>query len=313
MKIHRALEQLPQIKNAVITIGSFDGVHIGHQQIINRINEIAQAIDGESVLITFHPHPRIALKPENNSLRLITTLNEKAEVLRAYGVDHLVVVPFTKEFASQSPDEYIQNFLVKHFQPKRIVIGYDHKYGKNRVGDIIYLKNFETKYGYEVTEISPQEVEDIAVSSTKVRNALQQGEVARAAKLLGHSFVLIGKVVKGLQLGSQLGYPTANIKVAEPYKLIPPQGIYAVQVEYDSKVYNGMLYIGDRPTLEKELAQTIEVNIFDFDTNIYEELLKITFIKHIREDQKFDSLEDLKTQLGADKEAALNILPQIAR
>lgn len=311
MKIHRALDQLPVFKNAVITIGSFDGVHIGHQQIIKRINETAKTINGESVLITFHPHPRLVLAPNNNSLRLITTLNEKAAVLSSYGVDHLVVVPFTKDFSSQSPDEYIENFLVKYFQPKQIIIGYDHKYGKNRAGDITYLKEVKAAHGYEVIEINPQEIEDIAVSSTKIRKALQEGEVARAARLLGHPFVLIGRVVKGLQLGSKLGYPTANIKVAEPYKLIPPQGIYAVQVEHKNHLYNGMLYIGDRPTLDKELEQTIEVNIFDFDLDIYDQELKVIFVDHIREDQKFDSLEELKIQLGADKESALRILPSI--
>lgn len=309
MKIHKVLDQLPLFKNAVITIGSFDGVHIGHQQIIKRINETAKAINGESVLITFHPHPRLVLAPQNNPLRLITSLNEKAAVLSSYGVDHLVVVPFTKDFSSQSPDEYIENFLVKYFQPKQIVIGYDHKYGKNRAGDINYLKEVKNRYGYEVTEINPQEIEDIAVSSTKIRKALQQGEVARAARLLGHPFMLMGRVVKGLQLGSKLGYPTANVQTTEPYKLVPPQGIYAVQVAHESKLYNGMLYIGNRPTLTEHPEQTIEVNIFDFNLNIYEQELNIIFIKHIREDKKFESLDELKEQLGADKQAALAILP----
>lgn len=309
MKIYRDLNNLPSFKNAVLTIGSFDGVHIGHQQIIKQINNLAKSIDGESVLITFHPHPRLIVgQPQQNGLKLLNTLEEKAVLLEKYQVDALVVVPFSKEFANQSPDEYIQQFLVAHFQPTIIAIGYDHKFGKNRVGDISYLRKFEAEYQFKVVEISKQEVADIAVSSTKIRKALLEGNVQKAKRLLGHHFSLKGKVVKGLQIGATIGFPTANIEVADEYKLVPPEGIYAVVVYHKNKQYHGMLYIGNRPTIDHNLKQTIEVNIFDFNQMIYNEDLVIEFVEYLRGDIKFDNLEGLKQQLQKDKEAALQVL-----
>jgi riboflavin kinase/FMN adenylyltransferase len=308
MKIYRNLEKLPTFKNAVLTIGSFDGVHIGHQQIIKKINNLATSIDGESVLITFHPHPRLVVSADSHNLRLINTLEEKAALLDQYKVDALIVAPFSKEFANQSPDDYIRGFLVEHFQPKIIVIGYDHKFGKNRAGNISYLRKFEEECQFKVIEISKQEVADIAVSSTKVRKALMSGEVHQAKNLLGHAFSLSGVVVKGLQLGSKIGFPTANVEVAEEHKLIPPDGIYAVYAYYDNVIYGGMLYIGNRPTIDNNLKQTIEVNIFEFDMDIYGKELKIDFIEYLRADQKFDTLEELKLQLKKDETAALNAL-----
>ncbi|BDS10745.1 bifunctional riboflavin kinase/FAD synthetase [Aureispira anguillae] len=308
MRIYRDLDNLPHFKNAVLTIGSFDGVHIGHQQIIKQINDLARSINGESVLITFHPHPRLIVTPNNNDLKLLNTLDEKAALLEQYGVDVLVVVPFSKAFANQSPDEYIQQFLVAHFHPQIIAIGYDHKFGKNRMGDISYLRKFETAYQYQVVEISKQEVADIAVSSTKVRKALLAGDVARAKRLLGHNFSLEGKVVKGLQIGATIGFPTANIEVSDAHKLVPPEGIYAVSIYHNATQYQGMLYIGNRPTIDHDLKQTIEVNIFDFDQMIYDQNLTIEFVEYLRGDAKFDTLDGLKFQLKKDKEAALQVL-----
>lgn len=308
MEIYRDLSQLPIIENAVITIGSFDGVHMGHQQIIKQINDLARSINGQSVLITFHPHPRLVVAGKNHDLKLLNTLDEKAALLEQYGVDVLVVVPFSKAFSEQSPDAYIQDFLVKRFQPKIIAIGYDHRFGKQRAGDISYLKKFQATYNFEVVEISKQEVADIAVSSTKIRKALLNGEVSKAARLLDHPFSIAGRVVKGLQLGRKIGFPTANIKVEERHKLVPPEGIYAVYVYYNKQRYKGMLYIGNRPTVDKGLAQTIEVNIFDFDFDVYDQTLKVDFIAYLRGDEKFDALDGLQAQLKKDKEDALTVL-----
>ena len=310
MKIYRELDNLPEFNNAVLTIGSFDGVHLGHQKIINKINDLAKSIDGESVLITFHPHPRLVVSSDSHNLRLLNTLDEKAELLEMYDVDVLIVVPFSLDFASQSPDEYILDFLIANFQPAIITIGYDHKFGKNRSGNITYLKKFKEEHNFDIVEISKQEVSDIAVSSTKVRNALAEGKVKKAAKFLGHPFCIKGQVVKGLQIGSKIGFPTANIEVADKHKLIPPEGIYSVIVQHNNQSFQGMLYIGNRPTIDNDLCKTIEVNIFDFDENIYDEVLKIDFIEYLRGDIKFDGLDDLKVQLQKDKEAALKSLSQ---
>jgi len=307
MKIYKDIANLPPIEKPVITIGSFDGVHLGHQQIIQQINDLAASIEGQSVLVTFHPHPRIVLGQDDN-LRLLNTLEEKATLLEKYGVDALVVVPFSKAFANQSPDEYIKDFLVAKLHPRIIAIGYNHKFGKNRKGNISYLRKFEKEHQFEVVEISKKEVDSIAVSSTKVRQAVSEGKVALAKSLLGHPFVLSGTVVKGRQIGSEIGFPTANIQVDNAYKLIPPEGIYAVEVQHQDQHYQGMLYIGNRPTIDNDLQQTIEVNIFDFNQDIYEEQIKVYFIQYLRGDVKFNNVTQLKEQLKKDKEAALQAL-----
>lgn len=312
MKVHRDIKTLPAFKNAVITIGSFDGVHIGHQKIIAQINQLAQEIEGESVVITFYPHPRLVLSKGNSDLQLLNTLDEKAKLLAKYGIQHLVVVPFSLDFSNQEPSTYIEDFLVAKFKPSIIAIGYDHKFGNNRAGNIDYLRQYEQKHSFKVVEITKQEVADIAVSSTKVRQALGSGEVTKARKLLGHNYSITGKVVKGLQIGNTIGFPTANIWVDYPHKLIPPKGIYAVEVIHQSTRYQGMLYIGNRPTINKDLKETIEVNIFDFNQNIYGDEITIVFITYLRGDKKLDGLEALKTALTADKVAALKALAQYA-
>lgn len=313
MRIYRDLNRLPTFKNAVLTIGSFDGVHVGHQQIIQQINQLAASIDGVSVLITFHPHPRMVVgQSAAHTLKLLNTLEEKAVLLEHYGVDVLVIVPFSRQFAEQSPDEYIRDFLVRYFEPSVIAIGYDHRFGKNRSGDISYLRRFEQRYGYEVVEISRQEVDDSAVSSTKVRQALAEGKVKQAAQLLGHPFGITGKVVEGLRIGHTIGFPTANVEVLDPYKLIPPTGIYAVRVWHKEQRYNAMLYIGNRPTIDRDLAQTIEVNIFEFDQQIYGDMLRVEFIAYLRGDAKFDSLEALQAQLEQDRLHTLRVFEQLS-
>lgn len=308
MKIFRDLDNLPVFKNAVITIGSFDGVHLGHQKILQQINTLAKEINGETVLITFYPHPRFIVSNDNAQLKLLSTLAEKADLLDKYGVDNLVVVPFSKSFAAQQPEAYIRDFLVNRFHPAVIAIGYDHKFGQNRKGDFNYLQQYADELGYRLVEISKREVADVAVSSTKVRNAVLKGDVAKAANLLGHPYSIEGKVIYGQQIGTKIGFPTANIEVAEQSKLIPPHGIYAVKVFINNRTYKGMLYIGNRPTIDKDLNQSIEVNIFDFDDDIYGCQIKTEFIDFVRPDKTMDSLEMLRNYLQKDKEAVLKIL-----
>jgi riboflavin kinase/FMN adenylyltransferase len=314
MRIYRDLGQLPKFKNAVLTIGSFDGVHPGHRHIIEAMQQKALELDGETVLITFYPHPRIALAEQSgvsSNLKLLCDLDEKARLFEHCGLDNLIVVPFTKDFSEQSPDAYIEEFLVHNFQPAVIVIGYDHRFGKGRIGDIDYLRKFQDKYGFQLLEISKQEVDGIAVSSTKIRNALLEGDVAHAAKMLGYHYTLGGKVIHGLHLGRKLGFPTANIRVAYIEKLIPKDGIYAVLVNLGQKNYKGMLYIGSRPSIETGFGKTIEVNIFDFSDDIYDQNIEVEFIDFIREDIKFNSLPELSQQLEKDMSAAKLILENI--
>lgn len=307
MRVFQSLDTLPKFKNAVITIGSYDGVHAGHQEIIKQVNTLAKKVGGESVLITFHPHPRLVVAPDDKSLKLITSVNEKIEVLRQFGIDNIVIVPFTKEFAAQSPTEYVKDFLVKYFQPNRIVIGYDHRFGQKRAGDIEFLKSLAEANNYQVVEIEKHEVDDIAVSSTKIRKAILNGEIEKANSFLQYPFVLSGQVIHGKKIGTEIGYPTANLEVERQNKIIPKAGIYAVYVRYNEERYKAMLYIGNRPTLNGQ-DQSIEVNLFDFNANLYGKTLYVEFVAHIREDAKFDSLEELQMQIGKDKVSTLAVL-----
>ncbi len=307
MRVYRDLKTLPDFNKTVITIGSFDGVHTGHQRILSRLNELSQQDESETVVITFYPHPRSVVYPKDKSLRLLSSLEEKIELFESFGIDHLVIAPFTIEFSQISPQEYIQDFLVKYFSPAEIVIGYDHRFGLNRAGNIDLLRMLQETYGYQVTEIVKQEIEEITISSTKIRNALQEGHLELANRLLNHPFRLSGLVIKGQQLGSELGYPTANLEVEEAHKLLPKDGIYACKVDVGSETYGGMLYIGQIPTL-KNKKKTIEVNIFEFDEDIYGQRISIQVLHFLREDEKFDDLQGLKTQLAKDKVDSLDYL-----
>ncbi len=311
MKVYNNLSELPTFQNAVITIGSFDGVHKGHQKIIEKLRQLTKSIRGESVVITFHPHPRIVLQPNNNDLKLLNTIEEKVSLLEKYGVDNVVVVPFTKEFSEMNPKAYIQDFLLDKFSPKYIVIGYDHKFGKGRKGNIDMIRTFQKNNEFEVVEIEKQELQNIAISSTKIRNALGESRLKDASVLMGHFFKLTGTVKKGQQIGRTLGYPTANIELTTPYKLVPVDGIYATHVLHDGKKYGGMLYIGDRPTIDKNLEKVIEVNIFNFDRNIYGDKIQLEIIDFIRGEMKFDSFDELSQQLALDKVASKKILTQL--
>ncbi|MEZ4988136.1 MAG: bifunctional riboflavin kinase/FAD synthetase [Saprospiraceae bacterium] len=308
MRVFYQLEALPSFIKAVVTIGSFDGVHTGHRQLLSRIQHLAKQCGGESVVVTFDPHPRQVIYPQDDTLQLLTSTEEKIALFKELGIDNVVIVPFTVAFSQMSADEYIENFLLAKFHPHTIVIGYDHRFGLNRQGDIAYLKWYSERSNFTVIEIPPQEVDQIAVSSTKIRNALLERKLAEANKWLGYSFRLTGKVVKGQQIGTGLGYPTANIVPHQSVKLIPADGIYAVRVEYEGVSYDGMLYIGSRPTVNKGLARSIEVNIFDFAKDIYGDNITVELVAFLRDDAVFDNLDALKTQLQKDREAALSAL-----
>ena len=311
MRIFYDLNDLPKFKNAVITIGSFDGVHSGHQKILERINHLAEDIGGESVVITFHPHPRLVVYPKDDSLRLLTTIKEKTLFFERYNIDNVVIVPFTIEFSQISADEYVQRFLVEKFRPYFIVIGYDHRFGLNRQGDISFLKWHSKKNNFKVIEIEKYELENIAVSSTKIRKAIEKGNVKTAGKLLNHYYTLTGTVISGQKIGHSIGFPTANILINDKYKLIPPNGVYAVFVHHQQERYEGMLYIGKRPVLKNHHNRTIEVNIFNFDKNIYGDPLHLELIDFVRNDAHFEHLEALSKQLEKDKQQVEMILQKI--
>jgi len=308
MKLHRDLNSLPQFRNAVITIGSFDGVHCGHRKIVKKVKDLALATGGESIIITFHPHPRQIIYPKDDTLKLITTTEEKIRLLEKTGIDHLVIVPFSFEFSQLNADEYIQKFLVGKFEPKHIVIGYDHRFGMNRQGDIHFLRWHERNLGYKVVEIAQAEIDEAAVSSTRIREAVESADLVTASRLLGNYFTLTGKVVKGQQIGTTIGYPTANLEIREPNKLIPPDGVYACFAKHEGERLPGMLYIGKRPTLKKYQNRTVEVNMFGFQKSIYEEELEVELVEFIRPDADFKDIEDLKAQIAKDQEAAEAIL-----
>lgn len=304
MKIYNHFSEFKKLNNAVATIGTFDGVHYGHQKIIKRLCELAKSTGGESVILTFFPHPRLIIDPENQDLKMINTINEKAKILARLGVDHLIITPFTRDFSNLTPAEYIKNILVDTIGIKHLIVGYDHRFGKDRKGGLQDLEAFSKNFNYKIEQIPEQDINDVAVSSTKIRTALLNGDVALAANYLGYNFSLYGKVIKGDKIGRTIGFPTANIFVEETYKLIPSDGIYAVTIEMNGQVFKGMAYIGQRPTING-MTRNIEVNIFDFNQEIYGQDVKMNFLEFLRHDVKFTGLEALKEQLQKDKEATL--------
>lgn len=307
MKIYEGLSDFPKISNAVVTSGTFDGVHLGHQKILRRIREIARSINGETVLITFWPHPRLVLYPEEHNLRLLSTFEEKAKLLREAGIDHLITIPFTKVFSQLTSKEFIESVLVDTIQTKKLVIGYDHRFGKNREGSFEYLKAHHIQYGFELEEISRQDVEDIGVSSTKIRHALETSDIETAINYLGRFYELNGIVIKGQQIGRSIGFPTANIHIPNDYKLIPKDGVYAVEAVVNGALYKAMLNIGNRPTVNGT-QKTVEANLFDFQGDLYDKQITIYIKAFLREEKKFDGLEELKEQLFLDQKNAKNLL-----
>ena len=305
MKIYHSIEEFEKIENAVVTTGTFDGVHIGHLKIINRLKEIAQAVNGETILLTFSPHPRMVLFSDND-LKLISTKNEKIALLKQAGIDHLIIHPFSREFSRLSSVEFVRDVLVNKMGTSRLVIGYNHHFGRNREGSFEHLKEYGPLYGFQVEEICAQDVDEVSVSSTKIRKALDEGCISSARQYLTHDFSLTGIIVKGNHLGHSIGFPTANVKVLDPHKLVPANGVYAVRVLVRNQEYKGMLNIGVRPTVDGT-EKTIEVHIIGFDKDVYGEELTVFFDSWIRYEQKFDSLNELKTQLQKDKIAVLKL------
>ncbi|HMP31051.1 MAG TPA: bifunctional riboflavin kinase/FAD synthetase, partial [Saprospiraceae bacterium] len=308
MKVYRSLASLPSFEKSIVTIGSFDGVHYGHQKLIQRALTLAKELEQEDIVVTFHPHPRSIIYPKDNTLQLLNTIEEKINLFEKLGVSNLVIIPFTVEFSQQMPEEYVEHFLIKAFNPSHIIVGYDHRFGLNRQGDIYLLRAYEKKGFFTVLEVQKQEIEEIAVSSTKIRNAILEGNIREANLYLNNYYLIIGQVVKGDSIGEKIGYPTANVVPELKSKLIPNEGVYAVYVWIDETRYEGMLYIGKRPTIGEKLNQTIEVNIFDFSGSLYHDKLKVELVDFVREDKKFESLDELKNQLHIDKNSAQAIL-----
>ena len=306
MQVHRDITQLPDFHNAVITIGTFDGVHHGHRQIIQLMQSEKERISGETVIITFDPHPRQVLKPGASPIFLLSSLEEKCALLEEQGIDHLVVIPFTPEFAALNAESYIRDFLVKTFHPHTIIIGYDHRYGQGRQGDFRLLEAMAPQYGYTVKEIPALVLQDVTISSTRIREALLRGDIHSANHFLGYPYRFSGTVVKGNQLGRTLGYPTANIECSTAGKLLPGNGVYAVEVRIndEAEIFRGMMNIGIRPTVDGT-RRVSEVNIFSFERDIYGETITVYVRNHLREERKFSGLEALTIQLAADKKQAM--------
>lgn len=307
MHIYSDLNQLPVFQRSVLTIGTFDGVHTGHARILGQLRREAARIGGETVIITFYPHPRKVVKGGSEDLRLINTLEEKIQLLSWQQMDHLVIVPFTEAFSCMTAEEYITDFLLARFHPQTVIIGYDHRFGKGRQGDYHLLEQFSASEGFVLQEIPVHLLDEVSVSSTRIREAIQRADIDTANQLLGYPFFFSGRVVKGNQLGRTLGYPTANLEVEDPEKLTPANGIYAVEAQvlpagelFTSPRLRGMMSIGTRPTIDGT-NRTIEVNLFDFDEDIYGRELRVFVRKWLRPELRFNGLEDLKAAIAKDK------------
>lgn len=301
MKIYRDLSSF-NAKNPVLTIGTFDGLHLGHRKIISRLRDIADRIDGETVIFTFDPHPRKIVAPLEKNLRLLTTLDEKIKLFEKSGVDHLIIFPFTSEFAQLTYSEFVEQVLVGKINTKCLVVGYDHRFGKDREGGFDFLKNCSEKFGFQIEKLDVLIMNESNISSTKIREAIQQGDFETANSFLGYPFVLQGTVVEGKKLGRHIQFPTANIEASDPDKIIPGYGVYIVNVEIQNEMFEGMLNIGIRPTINNNADnRSVEVHIFNFDRDIYNQTVKLFFHSKLREERRFDSLNELKNQLEIDK------------
>ena len=306
MKLFQSINNYLSSKKTIITIGTFDGIHIGHRKILNKIIQSAHEVNCESLVLTFFPHPRMILQ-EDSTVKLLNSMDEKIGLLQEIGIDNLIIHPFDKEFSQLTAEKFVKNILVDKLQIQKIIIGYDHRFGKNRTADINDLLHFGKKYRFEVEQISAQEIDAIAVSSTKIRNALAAGTISLANEYLGYNYYFSGIVVKGNQLGRTIGFPTANILIKEDYKLIPKKGVYLVKSIIKGDLVYGIMNIGIRPTLNGT-NQTIEVHYLDFNEDLYEQQLTVEVLEFIRAEQKFDSLEILKNQIQKDKEKSLTFI-----
>jgi len=307
MAIYYSIDDLPDFASPVITIGTFDGVHMGHKVILNEVHSYGRKTGVETVLLTFEPHPRKLIFPDQ-PIQILTPLDKKVGLITNEGIQHIVVVPFTREFANMSAEEYVSDFLVKLFKPSTIIIGYDHQFGHDRKGNINLLKEMKEQGGFDVVEIPAQLIDEAAVSSTKIRNAIKSGAVSEATTMLGRNYTLLGTVQKGAQIGRTIGYPTANIVPNHKEQIIPANGVYAVKVKYAGNEYGAMLNIGFRPTVSSDKTLHVEAFIFDFSADIYNEEIELSFIERLRDEQKFNSLDELKAQLAKDEAAAKKVL-----
>lgn len=311
MEVYNSIESFHKLTNAVVTPGTFDGVHKGHRKILSRLTEIAAHSGGESVVLTFHPHPRIVLQGEDSNLRLLTTMEEKTDLLREAGIDHFIIHPFTREFSRTNVVHYVRDMLCGQIGMKKLVIGYDHHFGRNREGNLENLLELAPLYEFEIEEIPAQEIDDVNVSSTKIRKALGKGDVQLANQYLGYSYRLSGRVTAGDQLGRKLGFPTANINVPDTLKMIPGRGVYAVRVLLKEGVFEGMLNIGVRPTTgasnEKE---TVEVHVLNFEGDLYEQPVTVEFVQRLRDEVRFGDYNELREQLQEDKKQVIRIFSQ---
>lgn len=311
MKVFNSILKFTSNKPTIVTIGTFDGVHVGHKKILEKITQNTNNSDCESLVLTFFPHPRTVLQT-GTEMKQLNTIDEKSNLIEKAGIDNLVIHPFDREFSQLTAEEFVKQVLVDTFNIQKIVIGYDHRFGKNRTADINDLIAFGNQYNFEVEQISAEELNEVAVSSTKIRSALTEGNIKLANSFLGYNYTITGKVVQGKQLGRTIGFPTANIYVEEDYKLIPNSGVYVVECKIDNQFYFGMMNIGTNPTIENtDLNQKIEVNIFNFDTEIYDKSITVSFLKRIRSEQKFDSLESLKAQIAMDKMESLQFIKKL--
>ena len=306
MKIYKSIDDYNESKSSVVTIGTFDGIHKGHQKIFNKVINASKQNNLSSVVLTFFPHPRIILN-KYNDIKMIDTLDEKIEHLEKIGIDNLIIHPFDKKFSLLSADQFIKDYLVEKLKLKHIIIGYDHRFGKGREASVTDLKEYSSDFNFIVDEIDAQEIEKITISSTKIRNSINQGDLETTKKYLGRFFSLTGKVIKGDGLGKQIDYPTANILIEEDYKIIPKDGVYYIRTTIDNKLYNGMMNIGHRPTIGNK-AKSIEVNLFNFDMDIYDKVISVDVVVKIRDEKKFSSINALKAQLAKDEEHCLKLI-----
>ena len=310
MKIFHNITETRDIPNAVVTIGTFDGVHLGHQAIFNKMKSLAQSIGGQTVVVTFSPHPRQVLNIDSSNLRFLCTPEEKLHKFEEYGIDNVLIINFTREFSRTPSEVFIKDYIIDNLKPAYIVVGYDHHFGKNRMGDFDLLNDLKKKYGFKVERIAAQDVEHIAISSTKIRNALAQGNVKSANRLLGYTYSVSAEVIRGNEIGRTIGFPTANLELPREYMLFNRGGVFACLVDYNGLTYKAMANIGHRPTIgdRAEGDMLMEVNLFDFDGDLYGKTITVRFIDRIRDEVKFEGLAELKAQLELDREKAKSIL-----
>ena len=310
MKVFRNIIEARNIPHAVVTIGTFDGVHLGHQAIFNKMKALAQNVGGQTVVVTFEPHPRWVLNIDSSNLRFLTTPEEKLKKFEEFGIDNVVIINFTKEFSRTPSEVFIKDYIIDNIKPAYIVVGYDHHFGKNRMGDFGLLNDMKLKYGFKVERVAAQDVENIAISSTKIRNALAVGNIKSANRLLGYTYSITAEVVVGNKIGRTMGFPTANLELPREYMLINCGGVFACLVDYNGQRYKAMANIGHRPTIGDRTKDQpiIEVNLFDFDGDLYGKQIRVSFIDRIRDEEKFDNLDELKAQLEQDRDNVYKLL-----